>query len=466
MSWNKAAALVLLSFSAATFAAPGDRVVGGIDAEQGEWPFQAFVLIDVPTGQYGCGGTLIAPTWVLTAAHCTEDRARNQFSVSAISTRLGSVTKSSGGELRKVIRVVRHQAYQANHALENDIALLELASPVGLPAVRLEKATGVRTTAANSPWARVLGWGLRVGGDPNSGSEILQAAALPLVDTERCDRAMRMKFPSAGGIDARRLCAGQSVGGVDSCNGDSGGPLLVSDGSGQWQQVGIVSYGVENCGSADAYGVYTRVASYAEWITRAIGGPASQNAATSTPLPIQLGLDAAAPNLIDAASQNRDGLTIEILPKLLKIGEPFRIAVTSPVSGYLALFDIDPQNEVLQIFPNPRGTALGKDGRIEAGRSISIPDPSYGFQFRAADPKGRGRLIAVVAQNKAEFANLISAAEGLKTIANPQSRFARLEVVMKIKPANSVVDTNSGSNSGEQNLARPWITGLADYMIK
>lgn len=108
----------------------------------------------------------------------------------------------------------------------------------------------------------VTGWGYtreRSGRSVEQPSPTLMQVDLPLVSMEQCASA----YP--GEIWAGQLCAGYSAGTKDACKGDSGGPLVVPGGPGRWTQIGVVSWG-EGCARANAYGVYTRVSSYIDWI--------------------------------------------------------------------------------------------------------------------------------------------------------------------------------------------------------
>jgi secreted trypsin-like serine protease len=109
--------------------------------------------------------------------------------------------------------------------------------------------------------ATVTGWGTRSEGAPDYPDELYEVQ-VPIVDQSTCE----FVYGSIGDdITGNMLCAGLPQGGKDSCYGDSGGPLIVPDGSGGFKLAGIVSWG-EGCAQPGFPGVYTRVANFVEWV--------------------------------------------------------------------------------------------------------------------------------------------------------------------------------------------------------
>lgn len=238
-------------------------IVGGQEADPGEWPWQVALVSkssDPFNGQF-CGGALISERWVLTAAHCVDTANTNSLDIIAGIHDLVAV---DAGSVRVAIsQIVVHPGW-SDVTKDNDIALLKLAQPIAergrsadalpiayskLPPASIGALVGVNAT--------VTGWGNRV----SSGSDFperLYEVVVPIISNASCQNAY-------SGLTDNMLCAGLPQGGKDSCQGDSGGPLVIPDGS-KWQQAGIVSFGV-GCALPDYPGVYTRVSRYISWIT-------------------------------------------------------------------------------------------------------------------------------------------------------------------------------------------------------
>ncbi|XP_062844178.1 vitamin K-dependent protein C isoform X1 [Trichomycterus rosablanca] len=230
-------------------------LIGGEVGKRGESPWQALILN--PRGDFHCGGVLIAENWVLTAAHCLE--AYSRFSV-----RLGDYKRFiiEGSEMTiSVSRIVSHPNYDSV-TVDNDIALLRLATPVKLsmyivPACLPSRELADRVLHLNGTMTVVTGWGMEREG-PKPYSSDLKHINIPLVEHSECARHM------VNNLTQNVLCAG-SIGSVkDACKGDSGGPMMTLYRN-TWFLVGLVSWG-EGCGHLDKLGIYTKVANYVEWI--------------------------------------------------------------------------------------------------------------------------------------------------------------------------------------------------------
>lgn len=234
-----------------------ERIVGGQNADLGEWPWIAALFNG---GRQFCGGSLIDSTHILSAAHCVAHMS--SWDVARLTVRLGDHNIRTNTETRhiekKVRRVVRHRGFDSR-TLYNDVAILTLDSPVQYRRDIRPICMPSGSAGYSGKTATVIGWGsLRESGPQPA---VLQEVNIPVWTNAEC----RQKYGNAapGGIVDTFLCAGQAS--RDSCSGDSGGPLMVNDG--RWTQVGIVSWGI-GCGKGQYPGVYTRVTSFMPWIQK------------------------------------------------------------------------------------------------------------------------------------------------------------------------------------------------------
>lgn len=443
----------------------GARIVGGVPAPEGELQFQACLSIGRQDGICSCGGTLVSADWVITAAHCVvSPRTGAVAAPDAIRIRLGSVYRDQKGTVVGARQVIAHERYNRS-TLENDIALVRLTSPVSLPAVTLEPGTGIpqrvlQVTA--SPWATVAGWGDMVGSQSVvKVAQALQKAEVPIVDNATCNASMAYL---AGPIDDRRICAGLSEGGVDSCNGDSGGPLLLRLDGTRWVQVGIVSYGHEECGKPGHYGVYTRVAAFQPWIARAMGQTNQADAVAvrpPAPAPVTPGALGAAPTIVKEAGKNNLAIRIAMSKRDLRLGDSFDLTISSPIGGQLLLFDMTANNDLILIFPNPRSKVSNKSGLIRANAPLRIPDATYGFELVASEPRGRGRLLAVVASDLEAFLDAQVRAD-MAPQSDPAATMRSLDGLL----ARLGAPIGDGGARGAQGQGGEWALGFADYEVR
>ncbi|XP_074105190.1 uncharacterized protein LOC141531342 [Cotesia typhae] len=240
------------------------RVVGGEEALPGRWPWMAAIFLHGSRRtEFWCGGSLIGPKHILTAAHCTRDQRQRPFAARQFTVRLGDIDlerddEPSSPETYTVKAVHAHNKF-SRVGFYNDIAILELTRPVRkspyvipicLPQGRYQSETfqGARPT--------VVGWGTTYYGGKES--TVQRQAVLPVWRNEDCNDVYFQP------ITGTFLCAGYSQGGKDACQGDSGGPLMLRA-EGKWMQIGIVSFG-NKCGEPGYPGVYTRVTEYIDWV--------------------------------------------------------------------------------------------------------------------------------------------------------------------------------------------------------
>ncbi|XP_041734780.2 urokinase-type plasminogen activator [Coregonus clupeaformis] len=248
------------------------KVVGGAVASVESQPWMAAIFHH---DHFQCGGSLIAPCWVLTAAHCFPDGETT--STRSVSVYLGKSSINESNSIReqkfKVEQLILHQDYSNNAGnYNNDIALLKLRSKDGVCAVR---SKSVRTVCLPPPLTMlppgaicsIAGYGKTREGAWQY-SQYLREAKVALMSQSVCKREEYY----GNLITNNMFCAGSPDWKTDSCQGDSGGPL-VCEVLGRVFVFGVVSWG-DGCARKNKPGVYTRITNYNTWISQKTGLPA------------------------------------------------------------------------------------------------------------------------------------------------------------------------------------------------
>uniref|UniRef100_W8BR93 CLIP domain-containing serine protease n=1 Tax=Ceratitis capitata TaxID=7213 RepID=W8BR93_CERCA len=255
-----------------------NRIFGGVETALDEFPWTALIEYQSANGSRGfyCGGALISNRYVITAAHCVQSTDLPPgWSVSGV--RLGEWDTRSDPDCNEegcaprhvdftVTQIISHADYR-KQTDPNDIALLRLAGPVEfsdyiqpiclptIPSLRDKDFVGVAMDVA--------GWGAT---ETTQHSPVKLKAVLSVNDFNVC----REKYAPLKQVrlQSTQLCVG-GVRGVDTCRGDSGGPLMTQElvnGKAAYFLAGIVSFGPTSCGLDGWPAIYTKVGSFIDWI--------------------------------------------------------------------------------------------------------------------------------------------------------------------------------------------------------
>jgi secreted trypsin-like serine protease len=239
------------------------RIIGGSRAAQGAHPWQVRLTMNMGRGSALCGGSVISPNYILTAAHCVVNQGR-VMSASQVSVLAGTVGGWSGpsGQKRNAAEIIVHSSYGdlvGTRDNQHDIALIRMDRPLSLDshtaAVCLNRQRS--SVDENSPvW--ISGFGQDANGQTQ---QQLKEAQVMIQDGGFCTRAWRGIYD-----DSRQVCAISRSNSV--CRGDSGGPLTQKI-NGRYEQIGLVSFGsADMCLNTRMPPVFTRVSNYVNWIER------------------------------------------------------------------------------------------------------------------------------------------------------------------------------------------------------
>ncbi|XP_077300204.1 CLIP domain-containing serine protease HP8-like isoform X2 [Arctopsyche grandis] len=256
-----------------------DRILGGNKTGVFDFPWMALLAYNTARGMsFRCGGTIINERYILTAAHCItnlrgltlagvrvgEHDIRNETDCEGEADALDCAPPPQDFTIEEILP---HPSYSPVR-LQDDIGLLRLSAPIDFNSenskpVCLPSSEALRNMRLEGTTIVVTGWGATETG--TSSPELLRVN-LPVLTNTRCGEIHNRSV--AAGIGFKQVCAG-GIQGVDSCGGDSGGPLMSPGEVGGVQrfvQHGIVSFGPKRCGTANLPGVYTRVAYYMDWL--------------------------------------------------------------------------------------------------------------------------------------------------------------------------------------------------------
>ncbi|XP_011870286.1 PREDICTED: mucin-5AC isoform X2 [Vollenhovia emeryi] len=239
------------------------KIVGGKGAQFGEWPWQVLVREATWLGLFTknkCGGVLITDKYVITAAHCQPGFLASLVAVFGEFDISGEL-ESKRSVTRNIRRVVVNRGYDPA-TFENDLALLELESPVQFDEHIVPICMPEDGIDFTGRMATVTGWGrLKYNGGVPS---VLQEVQVPIMENSVCQEMFQTADHAKLILDSF-LCAGYANGQKDSCEGDSGGPLVMERPDGRWFLVGTVSHGIK-CAAPYLPGVYMRTTFFKPWL--------------------------------------------------------------------------------------------------------------------------------------------------------------------------------------------------------
>ncbi|ESN97486.1 hypothetical protein HELRODRAFT_185900 [Helobdella robusta] len=250
---------LLVVFVAAVYAVPESRIVDGVKADVGEWPWQLALYDGL---NFNCGGSIVAATWGVTAAHCV-GKLPSIYKILG-GTNRNSLSCTSANCVTRVLKnATRHPMYvgDGNLGFPNDIAYMAWVEPIKevsnttLNVKYIQRATSLNYVGKN---CYITGWGRIVGG--GSLPLDLLEAKIDVLTKEQCQKIWGTK------VTDKHVCVQDLKDYTSaSCNGDSGGPLVCEDAPNVWKLVGATSWGVVGCRPTYP-SVYTRISSYNDWL--------------------------------------------------------------------------------------------------------------------------------------------------------------------------------------------------------
>ncbi|MBZ3874071.1 Ovochymase-1 [Sciurus carolinensis] len=243
------------------------RIAGGEEACPHCWPWQVGLKF---LGDHQCGGAIINPIWILTAAHCVQSKD-NPPSWTVVAGDHDRTLKESTEQVRRAKHIIVHEDFDTV-TYDSDIALIQLSSPLEYNSVVRPVCLPHSTEPLfSSEICAVTGWG-STSKDGDLASR-LQQIQVTVLERAVCEGTYYSAHP--GGITDRMICAGSAVSGrKDFCQGDSGGPLVCRHENGPFVLYGIVSWGA-GCIQPWKPGVFARVRVFLDWIKSKIKGPTS-----------------------------------------------------------------------------------------------------------------------------------------------------------------------------------------------
>ncbi|XP_059844637.1 granzyme K-like [Hypanus sabinus] len=253
--------LVLLIVVFLAPAYPGAEIIGGHEVERHSRPYMASLQLHFRNRSFVpyCGGALIRPDWVLTAAHCEQTIESDQILLAVLGDH--SLSKHVRSEQR--LRIIKQIPVTKlnNRTMKDDIMLLQLETDakINQDVNVLNLPKGGITDMKSGTRCTVAGWGKT---KINNYSDTLQEVEVKVIDRRECNSMCY--YNQHPKITRNMICVGDSKGSVNACHGDSGGPLICDK-----MYTGIVSFGTIDCQYPAVYTLLTK--KYIDWIQDTIG---------------------------------------------------------------------------------------------------------------------------------------------------------------------------------------------------
>jgi secreted trypsin-like serine protease len=386
------------------------RTINGAPTADGSWPSVAYIKTAFTAGgknyTSNCTSTVVAPHWVVTAAHCTygepEPLTASQMTVITGRPNLNTNT----GVSHAVAEIVRHSGYRPG-GLSYDIALLRLATATSAPPMEVALQSRVSTYQHLPNVPNVAGWGWTIPGDDTSSSDVLRETFVPLQSGNACSAELAHVAPFDPSI---MVCAGTGqTGATTTCHGDSGGPLVIHNSRRQPVLWGVTNWGQPDCNGGIS--AFARVAAFTSFLARAVpelaGGagdavvPVARPAGTAPAVPVPAAMPAAAPT----ASASRDA----VAPRLSGVRMPATVFVRGgrPVRALTLKLRCSERATVRVYLLRRQGSKFAQARRyfvanVRKGASrITLPrglwrlaPGSYRVQIRVTDAAGNTRAYS------------------------------------------------------------------------
>jgi len=279
-----------------------EMIVGGKPAPDGKFPYQVRLYSSLEDEKGFCGGSVVAPQWILTAGHCvvTDNEAEDRVPVEAVFVGYGSTDRTATTKIESEAIVVNPGYLADGLPSGDDVALVKLKEPIpDAKPVEIANDDTETKLVTRGVKVTVTGWGAIWDPEDKEVVELLSKinpqadvteklnfpqklheADIHVMDRDECRsiyEAQQLKIADS------EICAMKPRSASNSCYGDSGGPLVVlADDPKRYVQIGVVSWG-DRCGRAGNPNVFARVAAFSDWIEETMEAHGAPSTMSSSP---------------------------------------------------------------------------------------------------------------------------------------------------------------------------------------